>query len=180
MNHPSFEGATIECCKQVCEISCLKGMMSDHLFAFGCNRKGKSHDGEGTVDTRCTSFSMSPHSGSQRATRRENFMLASGRYVRRASRARFLYTALLVLVPLVSARMCYVDYGQSRKANQTKSVECPEQLYGPEPGCGWSCARHKPTRTDLCTFYCFPSRHCSSEGRIRSEFEMSSQNFLQG
>jgi len=78
-------------------------------------------------------------------------------------------------------RQCYVWSGSDRIVKNTSAiVECPVHLYGPNPACGYSCARHKETKQDLCSFYCMPSRHCSSTGLIRPDFEMSAGNFLPG
>lgn len=86
----------------------------------------------------------------------------------------------LLCAASVGARRCYVSYGSSRLANATAIATCPEELYGPNPSCGVSCAKHKASGEDLCSFYCMPSRHCSSTGRLRPDFDMAPANFLDG
>jgi hypothetical protein len=87
---------------------------------------------------------------------------------------------LMAVVHTTSSRRCYVSHGPSRVANASSIVTCPEQLHGPNPSCGWSCATHKESGEHLCSFYCLPARHCTSLGVVRPDFEMSPSNFLEG
>jgi hypothetical protein len=100
-----------------------------------------------------------------------------------ATPRHFLASCLVILMTVMhtaSSRRCYVSHGPSRVANASSIDTCPEQLHGPNPSCGSSCATHRESGEHLCSFYCLPARHCTSLGVVRPDFEMSPSNFLEG